>query len=67
MTVQKIKLECQNWNYSKNEEIFVRELEKLGFKGVYVPFSNKKEIEKNKYNLKIIYLKNLEEVKDRIL
>ena len=45
----------------------LRELEKLGFKGVYVPFSNKKEIEKNKYNLKIIYLKNLEEVKDRIL
>ena len=45
----------------------LRELEKLGFKGVYVPLANKKEIEKNKYDLKIIYLKNLEEVKDRIL
>ncbi|MGL4687939.1 MAG: DNA repair protein RadA [Fusobacteriaceae bacterium] len=45
----------------------LRELEKLGFKGVYVPLSNKKEIEKNKYNLKLIYLKNLDEVIERMV
>lgn len=44
----------------------LRELEKLGFKGVYVPNANKKEIEKNKYNLKLIYLNNLEEVLERM-
>jgi len=44
----------------------LRELEKLGFKGVYVPSANKKEIEKNKYKLKLIFLNNLEEVLDRI-
>ena len=45
----------------------LRELEKLGFKGVYVPISNKKEIEKNSYKLKLIYLKNLEEVIERMV
>lgn len=44
----------------------LRELEKLGFKGVYVPEANRKEIEKNKYKLKIIYLKSLEEFLERI-
>ncbi len=44
----------------------LRELEKLGFKGVYVPEANRKEIEKNKYKLKIIYLKNLEEFIERM-
>ena len=44
----------------------LRELEKLGFKGVYVPEANRKEIEKNSYKLKIIYLKNLEEFLERM-
>ena len=44
----------------------LRELEKLGFKGVYVPNANKKEIEKENYELKIIYLKNLTELMERM-
>ena len=44
----------------------LRELEKLGFKGVYIPEANRKEIEKNRYNLKLIYLKNLEELLERM-
>lgn len=44
----------------------LRELEKLGFKGVYIPEANRKEIEKNKYNLKLIYLKKLEELLERM-
>ena len=44
----------------------LRELEKLGFKGVYVPEANRKELEKKEYQLKIIYLKNLEELLERI-
>lgn len=44
----------------------LQELEKLGFKGVYVPESNRKEIEKKKYNLKLIYLKNLNEILERM-
>ncbi|MFK4785822.1 DNA repair protein RadA [Fusobacterium sp. MFO224] len=44
----------------------LRELEKLGFKGVYVPEANRKEIEKRDYKLKIIYLKNIEEFLERM-
>lgn len=44
----------------------LRELEKLGFKGVYIPEANRKEIEKNSYKLKLIYLKNLEELLERM-
>lgn len=44
----------------------LRELEKLGFRGVYVPLANKKEIEKESYELKIIYLKNLTELMERM-
>ena len=44
----------------------LKELEKLGFTGVYLPFSNKKEIENSSYNLKIIYLKNLAELAERM-
>ena len=40
----------------------LRELEKLGFTGVYVPEANKKEIQKEKYKLKLIYLKNIENI-----
>lgn len=44
----------------------LRELEKLGFKGVYVPEANRKEIEKNNYKLKLIFLKNLDEFLERM-
>ncbi|MGY0394720.1 MULTISPECIES: DNA repair protein RadA [unclassified Fusobacterium] len=44
----------------------LRELEKLGFKGVYIPEANRKEIDKKNYNLKLIYLKNLEELLERM-
>ena len=44
----------------------LKELEKLGFSGVYLPHSNKKEIENNSYNLKMIYLKNLAELAERM-
>lgn len=44
----------------------LRELEKLGFKGVYVPEANRKEIEKREYNLKLIYLKNLKDFLERM-
>ena len=38
----------------------------LGFTGVYVPESNRKELEKKKFKLKIIYLKNLDELLERM-
>ena len=46
----------------------LKELEKLGFKGVYIPEANRKEIEKNsnKYKLRLIDLKNLEELLERM-
>ncbi|MGX6591364.1 DNA repair protein RadA/Sms [Cetobacterium ceti] len=44
----------------------LRELEKLGFKGVYIPEANRKEVEKKSYNLKLIYLKNLDEFIERM-
>jgi len=44
----------------------LNELEKLGFKGVYLPESNKKELEGKEYNMKIIYLKNLNELLERM-
>lgn len=44
----------------------LKELEKMGFTGVYLPLSNKKELENKKYKLKLIYLKNLEELLERM-
>ena len=44
----------------------LRELEKLGFSGVYAPYANKREIDSKKYNLKIIFLKNLNEMLERM-
>ncbi|MDO4690641.1 MAG: DNA repair protein RadA [Fusobacterium sp.] len=44
----------------------LRELEKLGFTGVYVPEANRKEIEKKKYKLKLIFLKNLDDLLERM-
>lgn len=42
------------------------ELEKLGFSGVYVPEANKKDISKKNYKLKLIYLKSLDELAERM-
>ncbi len=44
----------------------LKELEKLGFSGVYVPYANKREIESKKYGLKIIFLNNLNEMLERM-
>ncbi len=44
----------------------LRELEKLGFTGVYVPEANRKEIEKNNYKIKLIYLKSVDELLERM-
>jgi len=43
------------------------ELSKLGFKKVYLPFENKKEIEEKKYDLKFSYLKNLGDLVERMM
>lgn len=44
----------------------LKELEKLGFTGAYVPYANKKEIEKEDFKIKIIYLNNLNELMERM-
>jgi DNA repair protein RadA/Sms len=44
----------------------IKELEKVGFTGVYLPESLKKDIDKNGYNIKINYLKNLNELFERM-
>jgi len=44
----------------------LKELEKLGFTGVYLPYANSKEIKEKNYKLKIIYLKNLGELLERM-
>ncbi len=44
----------------------LKEMEKLGFSGVYVPLANKKDLEKKKYKLKLIYLKSLDELIERM-
>ena len=54
--------ETTSWSYEDK----LKELEKLGFTGVYVPESNRKEIENEKYKLKLIYLKNLGELMERM-
>lgn len=43
------------------------ELSKLGFKKVYLPFENKKEIEEKKYDLEFSYLKNLGDLIERMV
>lgn len=44
----------------------LKELEKLGFTGVYLPYANRKEVDESRYKLKIIYLKNLTELAKRM-
>ncbi|NLK63263.1 MAG: DNA repair protein RadA [Fusobacteria bacterium] len=42
------------------------ELEKLGFKGVYLPEGNRNEIDEKKFKIKVIYLRNLNELLERM-
>ncbi|MGM0509160.1 MAG: DNA repair protein RadA [Fusobacteriota bacterium] len=44
----------------------LKELEKLGFKRVYLPMGNKKEVKKGEYSLKFAYLKNLKDLIERM-
>lgn len=44
----------------------LKELEKMGFTGVYLPLSNKSELENKKYKLTLIYLKNLDDLLERM-
>lgn len=44
----------------------LKEMEKLGFSGVYVPEANRKDVEKKNYKLKLIYLKSLDELAERM-
>ena len=44
----------------------IRELERLGFKGVYLPTANKKDLESEDFKIKLIYLKNIEELIERV-
>ena len=44
----------------------IKELERLGFKGVYLPTANKKDLESENFKIKLIYLKNIEELIERV-
>ena len=44
----------------------IKELERVGFKGVYVPESNRSELEKKEFKIKINYLRNLSELLERM-
>ena len=44
----------------------IKELERLGFKGVYLPTANKKDLESEDFKIKLIYLKNIEELIERV-
>ncbi|BDU50390.1 DNA repair protein RadA [Haliovirga abyssi] len=44
----------------------LNELKKMGFKKIYLPEGNRKEVEKSSINLKFYYLKNLYELLERM-
>lgn len=44
----------------------VKELEKLGFTGVYVPYQQKEDLEKEKLKIKINYIKNIQDLLERM-
>lgn len=44
----------------------IQELEKLGFSGVYVPYHQMEELSKEKFKIKLSYIKNIEELVERI-
>ena len=55
--------EIRKVSFIKNR---VKELERLGFKGVYLPKSNEKDLETEKFKIKLIYLRNIEELIERV-
>ncbi len=55
--------EVRKVSFIKNR---VTELEKLGFTGVYVPMSHKKDLENEKLKIKINYISNISELVERV-
>ena len=55
--------EVRKVSFIKNR---VTELEKLGFTGVYVPMSQKKDLENEKLKIKINYISNISELVERV-
>ena len=55
--------EVRKVSFIKNR---VTELEKLGFVGVYVPMSHKKDLENEKLKIKINYISNISELVERM-
>ena len=55
--------EVRKVSFIKNR---VTELEKLGFVGVYVPMSHKKDLENEKIKIKINYISNISELVERV-
>ena len=55
--------EIRRVSFIKNR---VKELEKLGFKGLYLPMANKKDLEDENYKIRLIYLRNVEELIERV-
>lgn len=55
--------EVRKVSFIKNRVI---ELEKLGFTGVYLPYSNKKDLEKEKLKIKLNYISNISELVERL-
>ena len=47
-------------------KIRIKELEKLGFTGVYLPESHKNDLKKEKYKIKLNYLSNIRELVERV-
>ena len=55
--------EVRKVSFIKNR---INELEKLGFSGVYLPMSNKQDLEKQKFKMKLNYISNISELVERI-
>jgi DNA repair protein RadA/Sms len=47
-------------------KIRIKELEKLGFTGVYLPEGHKNDLKKEKYKIKLNYLSNIRELVERV-
>ena len=47
-------------------KIRIKELEKLGFTGIYLPESHKNDLKKEKYKIKLNYLSNIRELVERV-
>lgn len=55
--------EIRKVSFVKNR---IKELEKLGFTGVYLPASHKKELNNDKFKIKLNYLENISELVERV-